>query len=85
MRRGVTIQYIHKPGKPNPNAYIERFNRSYREEVLNAYLFNTLDEVREMTHWWLIDYNEQRPHDSLNRLPPVDHAKLEEKRKFIGG
>jgi putative transposase len=79
-RRGVTIQYI-QPGKPNQNAYIERFNRSYREEVLNAYLFNTLDEVREITHWWLVDYNEHRPHDALNRLPPVDYARQDEKRK----
>lgn len=73
-RHGVGIQYI-QPGKPNQNAYIERFNRSYREEVLNAYLFHTLDDVREVTHQWLIDYNEQRPHDALNRLPPIDYAK----------
>jgi putative transposase len=69
---GVTIQYI-QPGAPNQNAYIERFNRTYREEVLNLYLFESLAEVREITYWWMIEYNEQRPHDSLGDLTPAEY------------
>jgi putative transposase len=69
---GMTIQYI-QPGEPNQNAYIERFNRTYREEVLNLYLFDSMEEVREMTYWWMIDYNEQRPHDALGDLTPAEY------------
>ena len=73
-RHGVMVQYI-EPGKPNQNAYIERFNRTYREEVLNLYLFQSLNEVRDITSKWLTDYNELRPHDSLNGLSPASFLK----------
>ncbi len=69
---GVAIQYI-QPGKPNQNAFIERFNRTFREEVLDQHLFTRLDDIREATHWWMIDYNEQRPHDSLGGLTPAEY------------
>jgi putative transposase len=67
---GVAIHYI-QPGKPDQNAYIERFNRSYRTEVLNAHLFESIAELRAMTDTWLRIYNSERPHDSLGRVPPL--------------
>jgi putative transposase len=69
---GMSIQYI-QPGEPNQNAYIERFNRTYREELLSLYLFNNLSEVREATYWWRNDYNELRPHDSLGDMTPAEY------------
>jgi transposase InsO family protein len=66
---GVAIQYI-QPGKPNQNAFIERFNRTFREEVLDAHLFARLEDVREAAWWWMIEYDEERPHDSPGDLTP---------------
>lgn len=68
-RKRIELRYI-QPGKPNQNAFIERFNRSYRSEVLSYWLFESLDQVREITHHWIKSYNEERPHDALGKLPP---------------
>jgi len=53
----VEIAYI-QPGKPNQNAFIERFNRSYRTEVLDPHLFSNLEQIRELSWGWMISYNE---------------------------
>jgi putative transposase len=66
----VTLLFI-QPGKPNQNAFIERFNRSFREEVLDAWLFNAISEVQDAADDWTTDYNEFRPHESLGNVPPA--------------
>jgi putative transposase len=68
---GVTLEFI-KPGKPMQNGFIERFNRSYRQAVLDMYVFQSLNEVREQTEKWIKEYNEERPHDALGDLTPRD-------------
>ena len=67
----VDLEFI-QPGKPTQNAYIERFNRTYRDEVLNMYVFKTLSEVRTITEEWLDQYNEERPHEALGDLTPFE-------------
>jgi putative transposase len=52
------------------NGYIERFNRTYREEALNCYVFETLGEVRRMTEEWQRRYKEERLQESLDDLSP---------------
>ena len=68
----VKLEFI-KPGKPMQNGFIERFNRSYREAVLDMYVFQTLTEVREQTDRWLKDYNEERPHEALGNMTPREY------------
>ena len=53
------------------NAFIERFNKSFRTEVLDANLFNSISEVQMVADVWLMDYNEYRPHESPGDVPPV--------------
>jgi len=81
-RNKIQIVYIQS-GKPNQNAYIERFNRSFRHEVLDANLFRTLREVREIAWAWQISYNEERPHAALGNVPPATFKRLLTARNSI--
>jgi putative transposase len=65
----IELAYI-QPGVPTQNAFIERFNGSLRRELLNAYVFRTIQEVIDKTQDWADDYNKNRPHKSLNYKTP---------------
>ena len=69
-QQGFAVRYI-PPGKPDQNAFVERFNRTYRTEVLDAHLFASVRDVQRQTDDWLVTYNDHRPHESLGDVPPT--------------
>ncbi len=70
----VELKFI-QPGKPVQNAFIESFNGKFRNECLNAHWFRDLNEAREIIEDWRNDYNELRPHRSLNMKTPNQFAR----------
>ena len=69
--KGIALLFM-QPSKPNQNAFVKRFNRSFRDEVLDANLFNSIAEAQEAVEVWMMDYNEFRPHDSLGDKTPME-------------
>lgn len=72
-RTGVKLDFI-QPGKPTQNAFCESFNGRFREECLNDNQFQALVEAQVVIEAWRKDYNEERPHSSLNGLTPSEFA-----------
>ena len=69
-----------QPGCPTQNSYIERFNGSYRRAVLDAYIFRTLEDVKQKTCEWNDYYNYERPHESLGNKTPMEFSKRIDER-----
>ena len=67
-------QVFTDPGSPTQNGYIESFNGKLRMECLNQHILRNLYEARAIIEEWRCDYNEQRPHSSLNNLTPLEYA-----------
>ena len=70
---GVKLHFI-QPGKPTQNAYIESFNGKFRDECLNEHVFTSLHDAQHKIETWRQDYNENRPHRSLNQQTPEEFA-----------
>jgi putative transposase len=71
--KGVTIDFS-RPGKPTDNPFIESFNRSFRDECLNAHWFLPLDDARQKIESWRCDYKHFRPHSALGNAAPAQFA-----------
>ena len=77
-KHGIHLAFI-QPGKPMQNGYIERFNRTYRTEVLDFYIFKSLSQVRNITEKWRQEYNSERPHESLDNLTTSEYLIMSKK------
>jgi putative transposase len=61
-------------GKPQQNAIIERFNKTFREDILDANIFKDIEQAQLLTDEWIWEYNNERPHQSLNFKTPIEYA-----------
>ena len=78
----VTLDFS-RPGKPTDNAYIESFNGSFRDECLNINWFLSLEDAREKVEEWRREYNEWRPHSSLDNLTPSEYLEKQDTRNSV--
>jgi len=74
-KQGVHLQYI-QPGKPQQNAYIERYNRTVRGEWLGQFIFETIEEAQEQATEWLWTYNNERPNMAIGGITPAMKLKM---------
>ena len=74
QKRSVTLNFI-RPGKPIENPFVESFNGKFRDECLNEHWFTDIADARRIIETRRIHYNEERPHSSLDRIPPAMFAR----------
>lgn len=77
-KQGITLSHI-QPGKPQQNAYIERYNRTVRHEWLDQYIIESIEEAQEFATKWLWTYNNERPNMGIGRITPAQKLKMAEK------
>lgn len=68
-KREIRLEHI-QPGKPQQNAYVERYNRTVRYDWLAQYLFDSIEEVQEYATRWLWTYNNERPNMAIGGITP---------------
>lgn len=73
LRAGVRLEFS-RPGKPTDNAFIEAFNRRFRDECLNLHWFDSLEEAQATIEAWRVDYNTERPHGALGQRTPAEFS-----------
>lgn len=74
-KQGIALRHI-QPGKPQQNAYVERYNRTVRHEWLDLHIFETIEEVQEIATEWLWTYNHDRPNMGIGGMTPAQKLKL---------
>ena len=74
-KQGISIQHI-QPGKPQQNAYIERYNRTVRHEWLDQHIIENIEEAQDFATQWLWTYNNDRPNMGIGGITPAQKLKM---------
>ncbi len=74
-KQGIIIQHI-QPGKPQQNAYIERYNRTVRHEWLDQHIIENIEEAQDFATQWLWTYNNDRPNMGIGGITPAQKLKM---------
>ena len=78
----IILQFI-QPGRPMQNAFVERFNRTFRQDILDAHLFEDISQVRILADEWREDYNKKRPHEALHGMTPEQFQLTKTDMNFV--
>ena len=74
FERGVKLDFT-TPGKPTENGFVESFQGRFRDECLNAEIFENLEDAKRKIAAWRRDYNRLRPHSALGNLSPREYLR----------
>ncbi len=76
-KQGIELEFI-QPGNPQQNAYVERYNRTVRYDLLNQDIYTEIEEVQNATTKWLWTYNNERPNMALGGVTPIQKLAMEQ-------
>ena len=74
-KQGIALSHI-QPGKPQQNAYVERYNRTVRHEWLDQHIIESIEEAQEFATQWLWTYNNERPNMGIGGITPAQKLKM---------
>ena len=75
LEKNIKLLFI-QPGKPQQNAYIERYNRTVRYDCLSHHLFDNIQEAQDLATKWLWSYNNERPNMAIGGITPIQKLAL---------
>ena len=76
LRQNGVKHRLTAPYSPTTTGKIERWHKTLRREFLNGKVFESIEDAQAQVDGWLVEYNEERPHQGIGGSVPWERFRL---------